>query len=136
MPFLPWSDSFTTGVPDVDRQHQALIAVINDLHDAVRAGTDRSAHIDILERLALYAQEHFELEEGLMESAGFPGLTDHKAQHHTARSTIHHFRNDYLEGRVVLNLDLLNFLKSWLTDHILGSDLQYVGFFKARGIVH
>lgn len=135
MPFMIWSDSFSTGLPDIDRQHQELIEVINKLHDAVQAGSERTVNVAILEHLAEYAQRHFDQEEALMEAAEFPGLTDHKAQHHTARSTVHHFRNDYLDGRIVLTIDLLQFLKTWLTDHILGSDLQYVGFFKARGII-
>ncbi len=135
MPFMSWSDSFATGIAEIDGHHQALIALVNELNDAVAVGSERAANIAILERLAAYAQVHFDAEERLMENAGFPGLTDHKAQHHIARSTVHHFRNDYLEGRVVLNAELLSFLKTWLTEHILGSDLQYVGFFKARGIV-
>lgn len=134
MPFMIWSDNFLTGIADIDAQHQELIGIINRLHDAVQSGSEMKANIAILEHLAEYAQRHFDREEALMESADFPGLNDHKAQHHVARSTVHHFRNDYLEGRIVLNNDLLQFLKTWLTEHILGSDLQYVGFFRARGI--
>jgi hemerythrin len=135
MPFMTWNDRFATGIAQVDTEHQEIIALINRLHDAVTSGSENQASIVLLESLAEYTSKHFDLEEGLMDSAGYPGLSEHKHQHHLARNAILRFRNDHLDGRKVLSGDVLEFLRTWLTDHILGTDLQYVEFFKARGVV-
>jgi len=34
----------------------------------------------------------------------------------------------------VVNVDLLNFLKSWLQNHILGTDKKYAPFLNGKGV--
>ena len=38
---------------------------------------------------------------------------------------------DFEAGKVLLSVDLMNFLRDWLTSHILKSDKRYAPFMKA-----
>jgi len=134
MPFMIWTDAVATGFDEIDRQHRELFSLINKLHDAAVGGAERDASVTLLNALADYVVKHFDVEEGIMEAAGYPDIHDHKKQHHHARQVILNFRNDYLDGRVVLNTDVLEFLKDWLNKHILGTDFQYVPFLRSRGM--
>jgi hemerythrin-like metal-binding protein len=131
MTFMPWNDSYATGIEMIDAQHKELFRLINQVHDAAASGSEREANAPLLNALADYVTLHFDQEEALMESAGFTGLAEHKAKHHHARSAVLAFRNDYLDGRAVLNATVLEFLKQWLSDHILGTDRQYIPTVKA-----
>ena len=38
MAFVQWKDSYSVGHPQIDQQHQRLLAMINELHDVMSAG--------------------------------------------------------------------------------------------------
>jgi hypothetical protein len=42
------------------------------------------------------------------------------------------FLAQLMAGKFTVSLDLLRFLKSWLSEHILGTDQQYVPFLNAE----
>lgn len=128
MTFMPWKDAYLTGIPQVDEEHRAIFALLDRLHRSIEDGSARVVGGEILAELTAYAEQHFALEEGMMQAVDYAGLADHRRQHHEARSAIHQFRNDHLDGRKVLGRDVAEFLKDWLDRHILGTDLQYVPF--------
>jgi hemerythrin len=43
MPYLEWKDALSIGIKSIDEQHQQLVALVNDLHDAAQAGDQRPA---------------------------------------------------------------------------------------------
>jgi len=128
MPFIVWNTGFATGVDRIDADHRHIMGIINTLHDAVKPGTDQALGFAVLDELARYVEDHFELEERMMEACAFPELPQHRAEHHLARTTLLRFRNAYLDGRLVESLEVLEFLRDWLGKHILGTDLRYVPF--------
>jgi hemerythrin len=133
MAFLKWEDRYSVKVPEMDRQHQHLVGIINRLHDEMTQGAPPEALAAILKDLIRYTQVHFRREEELMASAGYPSLDRHKREHQDLTNQVLQFQSDLEAGRLALSISLLNFLKSWLRDHIVRSDTGYAEYVNPAG---
>lgn len=67
---ITWSQSLAVGIAAVDEHHAILIALLNELHEAVHRRRGAAASRDALERLRRFAITHFAVEEALMHDAG------------------------------------------------------------------
>ena len=75
----------------------------------------------ILKDLVDYACEHFALEEALMAEGLLSGVwLRHKAEHDKLTREVAKLMQDLESGKTVLSMKLLQFLRSWLQDHIAG----------------
>ena len=121
-----------TGIPIIDVQHLWLVFLILDLENSV--GLSREKQIESVRKIApevkFYIDEHFKIEEFLMQKAGFPQFEDHKKLHLNFLSFL---------GAVDLNqlqdLDLIKLVKSlkeWLYSHIALDDKKYISSMQMR----
>jgi len=136
MPLLSWSDKFSVEVQSIDKQHQKLFAMLNELHDAMRAGKGRQLVPAILERLVDYTHEHFAAEEALMKQAKYPDFASHKAEHEKLKNEVAKMLKDAEHDGdwSTLSLPLLDFLRNWLQSHIVNRDKHYTAHLRTAGI--
>ncbi len=128
MALLTWSTEYSVAVEAIDKQHQQLFAMLNELHDAMKAGKGAQEAPRILKKLVEYVCEHFALEEALMAEAHYPELARHKAEHDKLTSEVARMLQDIESGKTVLSMKLQGFLRSWLQEHILGTDKKYMSY--------
>ena len=128
MALLTWSTEYSVEVEAIDKQHQKLFAMVNELHDAMKAGKGTQTAPRILKKLVEYVCEHFALEEAMMAEAHYPELARHKAEHDKLTSEVAKMLQDIESGKTVLSMKLLQFLRSWLQDHIAGVDKKYMPY--------
>ncbi|HLJ45438.1 MAG TPA: bacteriohemerythrin [Bryobacteraceae bacterium] len=128
--FFAWDDSLSVRVRAIDRQHQKLIGLINELHDAMRVGNSKGKLQGILQELIKYTKSHFLAEEKLMEVHGYPDLARHKEQHKILTQHVMELEQKIRSGRAIVSMDVMKFLKDWLGNHILGHDQLYVPYLK------
>ena len=74
-----------------------------------------------------YTKFHFGAEEKLMIEKNYTGLAFQKSEHSAFVKKALEFQKDINSGKLAVSLDVLNFLKDWLTNHILISDMKYSG---------
>lgn len=129
-----WSGNFSVGVGSVDGQHQNLFALCRELHDAMVAGQGKAALSRILDRLVQYTVVHFAHEERLMRLHDYPGLAEHKAQHEALTKRVLQFQQEFESGRAAITVQLLQFLRNWLQQHIQGSDQKLAPYLKQRAV--
>ena len=134
MSLIQWDSKFNVGVRTLDGQHQQLINIINELHEAMCKGHAKEVQTALLQRLSRYAAEHLNTEEKMLSSNGYPNFAQHKAQHDNYISKMREFEQKVGTGHVSLAITLLPFLKDWWTGHILKTDQQYTVFFKQKGV--
>jgi len=135
MPLMQWCPDMSVGVEDLDADHRRLVALLNEAHDAILAGTAGTLLAPALDRLAAYCRDHFAREEALMEACGFPELAAHRAEHAELASRVHGLRDRLLGGSVEnLNMELLVLFKTWLTSHIRVSDARYKPYLRRSGL--
>jgi hemerythrin len=134
-PFVEWSPALSLGIDEIDAQHQALIDLINALHEVVRAGRPREQQLDALGRLAEYTKIHFAVEESLMRILGYPDYERHKGQHEGLIRSMIDLQRRLAGGEAPIDAPLMDHLKHWLLDHIVQSDRQYSRAFLEAGVL-
>ena len=128
-----WQEDFSVGNLHIDEQHAVLIDTINQL---ASAESRRNHHVVlmIIDELASFAAFHFDYEERLMAQAAYPDLDDHKIIHQAFVRWITDLRDECLiYGTRPLGDKVLNYLRDWLSYHILGEDQRYRPFIERTG---
>lgn len=119
MSVVQWSNTFATGVREIDDQHKRLIGYINELQgDAAPAHNDLSR---VLESAIDYTLYHFAFEEALMESKGYPLLDAHKKVHDDFAQELRALKAQFIAGLMTAD-QLKSALARWLFDHISHAD--------------
>lgn len=122
MAFFDWDEKYRIGVESIDAQHQYLFELIGNFYEAVRSKELDRAMTETLQGLVEYAHYHFATEEEYMVEHDYPFYKQHRAQHHDFVQKVTDFVTRYQDGKLLIPLELANFLKNWLSEHILGSD--------------
>lgn len=134
MAHIQWRNEFSTGVAQFDAEHQKLVAMVNALFGAMTQGTAQETLGRVLGGLVDYTKRHFAHEEELMKRHGFPGLAEHMAVHKALTDQVLALQKDYQAGKTALSIKVANFLKDWLTNHILSMDKQYGPYLNSKGV--
>jgi hemerythrin len=129
---ITWKDSYSVRIPRIDAQHKRLIDSLNQLHAAMQAGKAQEALAEVLEDLVRYTETHFASEERLMTERGYSGLAGHREQHRGFATQAQELRGKFRAGRLAVGIETLQFLRNWLTNHILNSDMAYAREFEKR----
>ena len=124
MAHMEWSAELESGIPVIDNQHRQIVDFINKLDEATQ-NHDASVIGHVVEGVLNYTVTHFELEEELMQQAGFPGLKAHQQAHEFFMRKVAVLRGRFVAGEDVASL-LQSMLKGWLVSHIKGEDREYI----------
>lgn len=131
---VEWNEELSVGIQEIDEQHKVLVGLLNKLHDAIHEKHGKEASLEILGQLVEYTKIHFAVEESLMRIFEYPGYEEHKAQHEELIDEIHDFQDKVAHGKSAISFQLLHFLRMWLTQHILDSDMEYSPYLLNAGV--
>ena len=120
-----FTDSYKVHVPSIDRQHKGIVDFINKIHNAIKHNLEKSKILATLQDMEKWVIDHFEHEEKLMKSVNYSELPQHKKVHKNLLSDVRDNIRKIEEGEDIDFIELLKFLKKWLTNHILGMDKKY-----------
>lgn len=122
MAMMEWSNALKVGHSAIDRDHQRLVALINELSEAMEAGRGKDVCGGVLEELISYTKSHFAMEEQLMSVHQYPATAEHREEHARLIQDVVKFQDEFKADTSILSVSLLHFLMKWLTSHILVSD--------------
>ncbi|MCP5125503.1 MAG: bacteriohemerythrin [Gammaproteobacteria bacterium] len=122
--FIEWSPALSVGDAMLDQQHQKLVEMINTLHDAMATQSAQVQIKELLDSLVEYTQKHFGYEEERMRSANYPHLARHQRLHTDLLNQVGALYDKFKRGKKI-NMELMQFLKDWLVNHIQKTDKQY-----------
>jgi hemerythrin len=132
MPIAKWSDAYLTGHPMIDKQHQGLFRLVNELHDAMIAGNASQVVGATLETLTHYTIEHFRAEEALMVQIKYPRYDEHKKKHEELTAKAKQIiEQQFKTGKVVISITLSGFLYDWLRHHIKEEDMALIQYMRS-----
>jgi len=132
---MTWTDKLSVGVKVIDDDHKKLVSMVNELYDGITAGHGKEALGKVLDELVNYTKFHFKREEDFFAKTGYPAAVAHKKEHDDLTTQVLDVQAKYKSGAMAtLSLEVMNFLKNWLVNHIQGSDKKYGPHLNAKGI--
>ena len=133
--FLVWKDEYSVGIEVIDKDHRKLLNLINQFQTAVLYRTGREFEQEAFDELVKYTRTHFHREEKLMEENGYPDFEAHRALHRKMIAQVEASMASYQKvGRQVPLEQTVEFLQDWLINHINGTDQEYSGFLRDKGV--
>ena len=132
MRVIEWNESYLTGHPIIDHQHEALFAEINQLADAVARQQDESELLRRVDRISEMTREHFRCEEQLMREQCYPEFAAHQHDHNQILDNGEALLKQYKEGGVPLSELLPRFISTWAVQHIVEDDAKLAAFVRQR----
>ena len=123
MAYFSWIDEMSVGNRFIDADHRKMIDIINRLHDAMRARQGSQVLEKVLFDLIVYTKGHFQREEDQMKAIGFAGLDAHRQEHELLLGQVVARRQEYLDGKPNMSIEVAEFLRTWLMEHIMASDM-------------
>ena len=134
MALITWESNYNIDITEIDQQHKKLVELINKLHDAMRNMQAKEVAGSIIDELIAYTKYHFSTEENYFDKFNYSETANHKRVHQNFVNKVASFKEDFDNGRLLVTMEIMNYLKEWLLKHILGTDKKYVQFFKSHGI--
>lgn len=123
-----WMPCYNTDIPVIDGQHKLLLAYLNKLRSGMQNGCDKKLLLEILDDLTGYAFTHFATEEMYFTRSAYPLTDKHIEEHQMFRQTVSQLRDAVLDGKVFIDVALLEYLKTWLLEHIQRMDVGFAPY--------
>jgi len=134
VPIFEWRDEYSANIQEMDIQHKKLFRMANELFKAIDSDKERYI-IDIaLKFLIQYSKTHFKEEEKLMKKYQFSEYKPHCKKHHDFIKHILGLKEQFKKRDIEMDMDLLDFFKEWIINHILNEDRKYGPFLNTKGL--
>ena len=122
MSLITWGPLLSVGNADIDEQHRKLVEMLNRLNDELHGGQGVEGLRSILDELVQYTVYHFGTEERLATAAGLELSAQHRAEHDGFVADIAAFKQKFDAGSATLSVEVMHFLRDWLSRHIMQTD--------------
>ncbi|CUW40919.1 conserved protein of unknown function（containing Haemerythrin-like, metal-binding domain,2-104;2-119) [Magnetospirillum sp. XM-1] len=129
---LEWSPIFSVGVPELDRDHMALMAMINEIENKIGSGYHLGA---MIEKYCGEMARHAAREVAVLERYGYAGHGEMATAHATLVTQFENFRAAAASGEVARTAKAwLEYQSLWIS--VLTSvSMDYRRYFVANRIV-
>jgi len=132
--FVLWNEKYNTGIKEIDEQHKKLVKILNQLYESFVDRTVNEKLREVVQEMTAYTEYHFGVEEKYFKEFNFEGANEHIIEHQTFVNKVKVFQDNMEQGKVSVTFQLMNFLRKWLIEHINGTDREYIGLFKEKGL--
>lgn len=123
---LIWSDSYKTGVIRFDNQHQGLFERYNRIINDIENNENNDMIKQHLNYLYVYTINHFVDEEEALVRSGLDLVKEQKEEHRQLKEQVEHYM-EMIHEPMFPYAEFLEFVKNWLTHHILEVDMKFKG---------
>ena len=123
--YFEWNEAkLGLHIPEMDREHQMLISLMNKLHVLREKKAPATEVAAAIKALGDYTVKHFADEEAYLARIHYPGLGVHKGVHKQLLERFTGFQNAFQKDGKLTD-DFFVFLKMWLNAHISSVDMKY-----------
>jgi len=129
---IEWQDKYSVGIKEIDDQHMSLLKIINKLMNEQQGEFESKQFSETIPSLIHYAYTHFATEERYMAQANFPGQQKHILEHIDFIMKVLSLAMKATDGNRESRLELIRFLNTWFSSHVLGIDRQYIPYLTVK----
>ncbi|HEX7675538.1 MAG TPA: bacteriohemerythrin [Bdellovibrio sp.] len=123
--FFKWDQQkLTTHVDAMDNEHKKLIDIMNRLYERHEAKAAKTELQTIVRELVSWTVTHFDHEEKFFDTLDYSQANVHKKIHRDLIERLKQHGAEF-DKTGVLTPAFFQFLKTWLTAHIMGIDTKY-----------
>lgn len=123
-----------TGNEIIDAQHSTLLETVDEILYCLDVSGQFEDVKRLLDFLLTYSNSHFDQEEEVMRQNGYPGLDQHRSEHHLFRlriETLNMSRNITNHNQDVLSITVKE-AKRWIVKHVMSTDVRMAQYLKAK----
>jgi len=129
-----FTEDFDVMSTQMNDDHKRIFAYINTVHQRVKEKSDPATLLPTLKELGEFTRHHFQREEEAMQAANYQNLPQQRTAHEKLLGKVAQIIADLDKGADVDMLEVMTFLKDWLTTHILVMDKEYGPTLREHGI--
>ncbi len=134
MALIEWGTDLSVEVPAFDEQHKKLIDLLNQLHDAMLQRRGREVMGPLLDELLSYTNYHFAAEARAFDRYQYPECAKHLEEHQKLLETARELKAKHDAGSLAITVEVMDFLKKWVAEHIRKCDKLYTAFFADKQV--
>jgi hemerythrin-like metal-binding protein len=134
MAAINWNNSWSVKIDSIDIQHKNLINLINKFYEDLDITDNKTKLLKLVEGLQQYALLHFNKEENLMIKYNYPDYTNHIKEHKEFINKVNNYIDRLKSEKLIVSIEITNYLKNWIINHISGTDIGYSEFFIKNGV--
>ena len=131
-----WTTDLSVGNDLIDNEHKHLFELLEKYYLSLMGKSSKIDLLDLVKGLRDYAQVHFADEEAFMDKVNYPGLATHTMLHREFLDKVNDFYGKLQSGKLLLTIEVTNFVKDWLVAHIKTQDLKIVQYAKSATTAH
>ena len=125
-----WNDELSVGILSIDEEHRHIFGMISRLEQAIAVGRGKQVMAEVFDELLEYTATHFRHEEKLFDVYEYPDREKHRKQHEIMVQQVKELNRD---RRYVFPENLADYLRDWLSNHIMKTDKLYAEFLREKG---
>ncbi|MDE7314086.1 MAG: bacteriohemerythrin [Mucispirillum sp.] len=131
--FMTFTSALSVGYNAIDEQHIRWIDLINAVYNSLSSGSSREKLGKVLKDLVDYTVWHFGFENKMMTEYNYPDKESHMKIHKDFIAEIKKLESRYESGEDIMGVNVLEFLKDWLSDHIMKIDTKLGAYLESKG---
>jgi hemerythrin-like metal-binding protein len=127
-----WTKKLSVGIKEIDEQHKHFMGIMNSIYSKRKMANEKVE--EDLNNLIEYARIHFSTEERYFSKFNYPYAREHIIEHQKITLQVLKFKQRFDSGEAV-TLELILFVKDWLTNHLKVYDFKYAKYFKEHNLI-
>lgn len=126
-----WTKALDVGFEAMNEEHKRLIDRMEMLRLEPKVSKEKQKVLQRFDELIDFTSVHFQDEEKLMKKLKYPDLDQHQKLHQSLIKTLQQYKKEYEDQKEIeIPKSVHDFLKLWLTSHIMLVDRKYDEFAK------
>ena len=118
MAVFSWPGLNVVGCPEMDRNHEPALKMLDRLHEAMIRGRGGETVASILAELNEFYPAYFEMEEELLRGSQYPELEEHGRQHQSLLEELAELRRRADAGHLAITYDTMAAMRRWIETHV------------------
>ncbi len=135
MDIIKWEERYEVKIKQIDDEHKKFLDVVNELITAMKEGKGKEIIESTIEKLVDYTKFHFSSEEKVFARYNLPTLDEHKKKHQDLIDKVVALQEQAKSKSFLISINVLDTLKSWLFDHIIGTDKKDAAYLHEKGLI-